>query len=152
MCASWEAQFSDNRATESVWVSTPFGALCSAYSEDSKTYISISTLFVTYDQIFWLRWFVGDESLWSFARVVRRVQVNRARNVDHAARTYEMFAYSIVKTTRWYDYSTWATHFLRNLPRAQRFVGFFFLMVLFECWLAEHTSSGHMGITTFKLY
>ena len=32
----------------------------------------------------------------------RRDQVNRARNADHAAKTFEMFVYSIVKITRFY--------------------------------------------------
>ena len=36
--------------------------------------------------------------------------------------------------------------FLRNLLRAQRFVGFFVLIVLFGCWLAKQTSSGHMVV------
>ena len=47
--------------------------------------------------------------LWSFARVVRRDHVNRARNADHAARTCESFVYSVVKITRLYDYQTWQT-------------------------------------------
>ena len=48
-------------------------------------------------------WFVGNKikkSLWSFARVVRRDPVNRARNADHATRTCERFVYSTVKITR----------------------------------------------------
>ena len=64
------------------------------------------------DRIFRPRWFVGnrDKSPWSFAHVVHRDLVNRTRNTDHAARTCERFAYSIVIITRLYDYQTWRTH------------------------------------------
>ena len=60
-------------------------------------------------------WVIKIKSLWSFAHVVRRDHVNRARNADHAARTCERFVYSIVKITRLYDYQTWQTRFWRNL-------------------------------------
>ena len=89
-------------------------------------------------------WVIKIKSLWSFARVVRRDHVNRARNADHTARACEMFVYSIVKITRLYDYRTWQTHFLRNSRGAQRFVGFFFLILLFGCWLAGQAISDHV--------
>ena len=54
-------------------------------------------------------WVIKIKSLWSFARVVRRDHVNRARNADHTARACEMFVYSRVKITRLYDYQTWHT-------------------------------------------
>ena len=59
------------------------------------------------------RWFVGnwEKSLWSFAHVVRRDYVNRARNPDQVARACERCVYSIVKITRLYDYKTWQKHF-----------------------------------------
>ena len=67
--------------------------------------------------------------------------VNRAQNADHAARTCERFVYSRVKMTRLYDYQTWQTHFGGNSRCAQRFVGFYFLVVLFGCWLAGRANS-----------
>ena len=54
-------------------------------------------------------WVIKIKSPWSFAKVVRRDRVNRARNADNAARTRERFVYSIVKITRLYDYQTWRT-------------------------------------------
>ena len=45
--------------------------------------------------------------------------------------------------------SNMADTFLRNSRGAQRFVGFFFLIVLFGFWLAEQASSGHMANTQF---
>ena len=35
---------------------------------------------------------------------------------------------------------------LRNAPGAQRFVEFFFLIVLFGCWLAVQAKSNHVGV------
>ena len=84
------------------------------------------------------------KSLWSFALVVRRDHVNRARNTDHAVRTRERFVYSIAKITRFYDYQTWQTYLSRSSRGAQRFVGFFLIM-LFGCWLARQENSDHMG-------
>ena len=57
--------------------------------------------------------------------MVRRDQVNRTGNTDHAARTCQRFLYSTVSITRLYDYQTWQTQFVRNSRGAQRFVGFF---------------------------
>ena len=53
-----------------------------------------------------------------------------------------------------YDYSTWATQFFEKFraPRVQRFAGFFFLIVLFGCRLAEQTSSGHMALNKVLLH
>ena len=56
--------------------------------------------------------------------------VTRARNTDHTVRTCEMFVYLIVNRTRLYDYQTRRTHFVRNLRVTQRFVGFFFLILI----------------------
>ena len=50
----------------------------------------------------------------SFVHVVCWDRVNRARNTDHAVRTFKRFLYSIVKITRLYDHQTWRTQFLRN--------------------------------------
>ena len=80
------------------------------------------------------------KSQWSFAHVVHRDQVNRARNTDDAARTCERFVYSTVKITRLHDYQTWQTHFSRNSRGAQRFVGFFsWLCVSDADWLDRRT-------------
>ena len=62
--------------------------------------------------------------------------MKRERNTDQAARTCERFVYSVVKITRFYDYQTWQTHFLKSSQGGQIGVGFFFLIVLFGCWLA----------------
>ena len=72
--------------------------------------------------------------------------MNRARNADHATKTCERFVYSIVRITSVYDDKTCKTHFLRNSRSAQRFVGFFFLILLFGCWLAEQTNSYHVEV------
>ena len=45
----------------------------------------------------------------SFAQVVRRDRVSRARNTDYAVKTCEIFVV-IVKIKRLYDYQTWPTH------------------------------------------
>ena len=71
-------------------------------------------------------------------------QVNRAQNADQTAKVCERFVYSRVKMTRLYDYQTWHTHFCRNSWGAQRLVGFYFLVVLFRCWLAGFANSDHM--------
>ena len=74
-----------------------------------------------------------------------RDHVNRARNTDHVARTYERFVYSTVKITRWYEYQTWQIHLLRNSRGAQRFVGSFFLDCAFQAligWADKHRSRG----------
>ena len=91
------------------------------------------------------RWFVGNrdfkKSLWSFARVVRRDQVNGTRNADHEARTCERFVYSTV--TIMYHcimikhgrYHSW------EILKVRKGLWAFSLIVLFECWLAEQTDS-----------
>ena len=73
--------------------------------------------------------------------VVRRDHKNRAQNTDHAVRTCRRFVHSRVKITRLYeyDYQTWQTNFPRNSQGVQRFVGFFFLVVLFADWLGRQT-------------
>ena len=60
-------------------------------------------------------WVIKIKTLWSFAHAVHWDQVNRARNVDQAARTCERFVYSIVEITRLYDYQTWQTLLLLSL-------------------------------------
>ena len=70
-------------------------------------------------------WVIKIKSLQSFARVVRRVKANRARNADHAARTYERVVYFIVKITRLYEYQKSQINLLRNSRGVQRYVGFF---------------------------
>ena len=78
-------------------------------------------------------WVIMIKSLWSFAHVVRRDQVNRSRNTDHAARTCKIFVYSIVKLTRLYDYQTWQTQSCLTYSRgAQRYVRFSFLNCAFR--------------------
>ena len=58
-------------------------------------------------------WVIKIKSLWSFAHVVYRDQVNWARNADHAETGCEGFVYSKVKITKFYDYWTWQTHLFR---------------------------------------
>ena len=62
-----------------------------------------------------------------------RSREQSTENADHAARTCERFVSLRVKMTRLYDYQTWQTCFLRNSQGVQRFVGFYFLIVLFGC-------------------
>ena len=94
--------------------------------------------------IFRPRWFVSNwdkKSIWSFARVVRRDQVIRARHVDHTATTCDMFVYSIVKITRLHDYQTWPTHnCFRNSRVRKGFWAFSFLMFFSDAdWLSRQT-------------
>ena len=85
-------------------------------------------------------WVIKIKSLWSFARVVHRDHVNRARKANHVARACERFVHFIVKITSLYDYQTWRRHFMRNSRGAQRYVGFFFLIVFYGAdWLDEQT-------------
>ena len=84
------------------------------------------------------------KSPWSFAHIVCRDHVNRARNADHTVRVCEKVVYSIVKRTRLYSYQTWQTHFCRNSRGAQRHAGFYFLLVLLGFWLAGWANSEHM--------
>ena len=57
----------------------------------------------------------------------------------HTARVRERFFFSIVKITR-----CMIIKHDRHSRAAQRFVGFFFLIVLFGFWLAEQANSGHV--------
>ena len=75
--------------------------------------------------------------LWSFAHVVHRDQMNRARNIDHAARTCQRFSLFYSQNNKIVWLSNMAEHFWRNSRGAQRFVGFYYLSVRFRCWLAE---------------
>ena len=66
------------------------------------------------------------ESLRTFAHVVRRDHVSRARNADQTARICQRFLYSMVEITRSYDLIKHGRHIsLRHSGGAQRFVGFF---------------------------
>ena len=80
------------------------------------------------------------KSIWSFARVVHRDQVIRARHVDHTARTCDMFVYSIVKITRLHGQHT----NVLEIHGCAKVFGLFFLDVLFGRWLAGQTNSDHM--------
>ena len=85
------------------------------------------------------------KSPWSFVHVVHRDHMNSAQNADQGARTCGRFVYSIVKITRFYYYQTWLTFVWEiYLQGAQRFVGFFLLIVLFGCWLVGQANSDHM--------
>ena len=71
------------------------------------------------------------KSPWSFAYVVRRDHVNRARSADHAARTCDKFFFSIIKITRFiikHDIR------LRNSPDAQRYVICFLIVLFGKSW------------------
>ena len=76
------------------------------------------------------------------------LQVNRAWNADLAARTCEKFFWHSIARL-WL--SNMADRFWGNSRGAQRYVGFFSLIVLFGCWLAGQTSSGHV-VTLLCLY
>ena len=89
------------------------------------------------------RWFVGIniKSPCSLAHVVRRDHVHRARNADYAARVYERFVNFISKMTR---LSNIELAFLDKFTMRNIFVGFFFLTVLFGCWLVEQENFDHI--------
>ena len=92
----------------------------------------------------------GNEYLWDDKKtpVIQRDQ-SREQSTKCRSRSENMWISSIiVNTTRFYVYQTWRSICLRNPPGAQRFVGIFFLVVLFGCWLAGQTNSYHMvGMT-----
>ena len=57
--------------------------------------------------------------------------------------TWERLLHSIVKITRLCYYQTWQTPFFEKF---RRYVGFFFfLTMLFRCWLTEQANSDHMN-------
>ena len=68
-------------------------------------------------------WGIRIKSPRSFAHLVRRDHVNRARNAYQAARTCERFVYSVVKITIFYDYQICS----RNSRGAQSNVDFSWL-------------------------
>ena len=84
--------------------------------------------------------------------LIRRDHENRAWNADQAARTCERFVYSIVKM-RFYDYKTWST-FVWEIPEVRKglWAFFFFLIVIFACWLAGQANSDHMIGMTWVLF
>ena len=86
------------------------------------------------DRIFRPRWFVGNniKSLWSFAHVIRRDHVNRARKRRSRSENMQNMRlfYSQVNKIVWL--SNMADTILTNSRGAQRYVGFLFL----GCWLA----------------
>ena len=86
-----------------------------------------------------------NQSVWSFARVVRRDHVNRARHADHAARACDRFAYSIVKVTRLCDYQTWQTRFIlffEKFTSCAKVCEFFsWLCFLDADWLSRQTDT-----------
>ena len=82
------------------------------------------------------------KSLWSFAHVIRRYQVNRARNADHAASTCKRFVYSVVKITRLYGYQTWQIHFFfEKFTRCAKVCGLFSWFYFSGAdWLGKQTA------------
>ena len=91
-------------------------------------------------------WVMNIKSLWSFAHVIRRDHVNGARTAEHVKGLFVLKSkyFMIIKHGR---------HIcLRNSRGAQRYVGFFFfLIVLSGWWLAGQLNSDHV-ITTFDIF
>ena len=77
-------------------------------------------------------WVIKMKSPWSFAHVIRREHVNRARNTSLAPGICERFVHSMIKLTRVYDYPTWPTYFWRNSRGTQSFSFFLFLDCAFR--------------------
>ena len=94
-----------------------------------------------WDWIFQCRWFSGKKAYMILCAHRMSRSSEQSTNTDHTARTCGRLIYSIVKITRLYDYQTWQTHFWINLRSAQRYVGFFFLIVLSGCchWLGRNS-------------
>ena len=78
-------------------------------------------------------WGIRIKSPRSFAHLVRRDHVNRARNADQAARTCERFVYSVVKITRFYDYQKWLTHLFEKFTRCAKQCGLFLVVLSIDC-------------------
>ena len=96
--------------------------------------------------ICWPHWVVGTQDKkayrWSFVCVVDQDQANRARNADHAARTFQSFVYFIVTITRLYDYQALQTHLIfEKFLRCAKVCGLFFswLSFLGADWLGRQT-------------
>ena len=90
-------------------------------------------------------WVIKIKSPWSFSRVVRQNQVNRARTADHTARTCERFVPYITKITRSYDCQTWQT-FFEKFTKCPKVCGLFSSIVFYGCWLAGQAIFDHMTI------
>ena len=81
-----------------------------------------------------LCWCVGNYSEIKkvFTHVVHWDHVNRARDADQAARACEIFVYSAVKVTRFFDYQTWQTYAWEISCVSQRYLCFFLDCA---CWV-----------------
>ena len=106
--------------------------------------------------ICWPHWVVGTQDKkayrWSFVCVVDQDQANRARNADHAARTFQSFVYFIVTITRLYDYQALQTHLIfEKFLRCAKVCGLFFSWLSFLVligWADKHQSH---GLFTFQV-
>ena len=85
-------------------------------------------------------WVIKIKSLWSFAHVVRRDHVNRARNADtqreYAKGLFYSQDYMIIKHGR---------HIFWEINEVRKGMWDFFFIGLFGCWLAGQTNSDHVG-------
>ena len=76
-------------------------------------------------------------------------QTQTDKQTDRQTQTWQTQTDKQTQTDR--QTQTWQTHFRRKLWRAQRFVGFIFLIVLAGCWLAEQANSDHViGTNQFQ--
>ena len=91
-------------------------------------------------------WVIKIKSLWSFAHVVYRDQVNWARNADHAETGCEGFVYSTVKIARFYDHWAWQTHSFFRIDELRKglwvFVFFIVLVRMLIGWAGKFWSHG----------
>ena len=92
-------------------------------------------------------WVIKIKILWSFAHVLRRDHVNRARNADQAARVCYRFVYSIVKITRVWLSNVEGTR-LEKFTRYAKVYGLFLLDCAFWMltgWAGKLRSRGFIS-------
>ena len=84
-------------------------------------------------------WVIKIKSLWSFAHVVRRDHVNRARNTDHAARTCERFVLFYGQNNKTVWLSNMADIFLKQIYEVRKGMWAFFSWLCFpgSDWLGR---------------
>ena len=92
-------------------------------------------------------WVIKIKSLWSFARVVHREQVNRARNADHAAKTCERFCLFCSQNNKIFWLANITHMLVWEIHEVRKGLWAFFSIVYFGCWLAEQANSDHVVIT-----
>ena len=92
------------------------------------------------NRIFRPRWFVGNKIKKPMILCARSTSRSREQSTKRRSRSENMQKVCLFsnENNKSCDYQTWQTHLLRNSRGAQRYVGFFLLLIVFVgCWLAS---------------